>query len=699
MSRYKGGRHNARSQEPPLPTLHGNGAVERSSGKGSGHDHGHPTEAIPLKHTAPQNIDLSRLRDTRPTNRAVPQISRPGHIPRIEERTGHTPAADFSEIAIGDHVTSPMMERDNSKPNDALESHNKIGVNGTDESRRRKNRGHTVDERCGHAPMPSRLTQDRGADVERATRRSRAVKSAPPGGKDGTFSPRMTVQPTRPQAFKGHSSREELKRMISGPIPTVPQDMAASPPKKPIETRATSSHSQTAPELSLAPRFDAPISAVNAGQRIVRVKYGGSDIFLPITPSTTPVDIIRAAARQLSAAIDERSTILLESFKQVGLERPLRRYEHIRDVLNSWDNDAQNALVIIASPSGGKDDDLDARNVSKGQPDGTTVHLYYSQKPGSWDKRWITLRSDGQITVAKKRGGETTNICHLSDFDIYIPTPRYVAKKIRPPKKVCFAIKSQQKSSMFMTTENFVHFFCTSDRSLGTSWYTAVQEWRSWYLVNVMGEGHRNANEGRPGYRTQAPLGSGPPVLKHLSQPFAGDDSKSSNVMRPVAVPLHTRGRTVKPNASAQSRRLAEDLHIKTPSMYEYQTPAANPPSAEPFDPASLLGRAYTQKQKALQRPQASTNVIPPIAVVAHKSDSPQRIESTNGLNRHSSQRHKTKPLVDLTPVYQEPPQHSKKGRGVIPSEVPAGGLIEVATSPENPVDVPSATTWRKAQQ
>ena len=260
-------------------------------------------------------------------------------------------------------------------------------------------------------------------------------------------------------------SKEELKRIISAPIANEP------------------------PQDIITPAFDAPISAVNAGERRVIVMYEQSVMSIPVTPSTTPTDIIRCVGEQSMKSLNPRITVVLESFKQLGLERPLRRYEHVRDVMNSWDNDTQNTLIIIPSPTGGQDNDLDLSHVSSSQPGETSVHIYHSQKPRHWDKRWVTLRTDGQVLIAKKNGGETTNICHLSDFDIYIPTPRQISKQIKPPRKVCFAVKSQQKSSMFISTENFVHFFSTSDKALASAWYKAVQEWRSWYLVNVMGEG------------------------------------------------------------------------------------------------------------------------------------------------------------------------------------------------------------------
>jgi len=721
MSRYKSSRRKIISHEPPLPVTRSAGATQRWPASEQMYAAG-PAEAFLVKHDKSNGLDQDPPVQNPQSTASVPsRSSRPRRASRREGRGEIAPVEGLIEPKAGDYShrrTQTPKENYRRRAGGSPSESEAVEMGGIGEGLRRGKARRETGSINGKPNIgPSRPSQDRGTDAGKdGLPRTKMAEGFHEKG--GSSSRRVIAQPQRPQAFGKGSSREELKRMISGPIPTVDQEPVASLPRKQPEPLVDGCHSHTSPELSLAPRFDAPISAVNAGQRIVRVTYDGSDIFLPITPSTNPVDVIRAAARQMSAPIDGKSTVLLESFKQVGLERPLRKYEHVRDVLNSWDNDAQNTLVIIPSPSGGKDDDLDVRHVSKGQPGETTVHLYHSQKPGSWDKRWVTLRSDGQVVVAKRQGAETTNICHLSDFDIYIPTPRYSSKKIKPPKKVCFAVKSQQKSTMFMTTENFVHFFCTNDRSLGTAWYTAVQEWRSWYLVHVMGEGEESASQGNARCGTQKLLGN---------ETAAFNDCNGSSVgrsLRPqtfgnVSSTLPMRSRTVRSTVPANPSRLTKDPLTNAPTTHRsqpslYQTPALPPPQAEPFDPACLLGRTYTQKQKALQRSQAAAPLAapPPMPATvvrnesphsrpgtAHRTTSPPKpgpATTNNSLNRHSSQLHKPKPLVDLTPVYQEPPQHSRKGRGVIPPQIPAGGLVEVATSPERAGEVPSATTWRK---
>ncbi|KAK3686938.1 hypothetical protein LTR37_019336 [Vermiconidia calcicola] len=261
----------------------------------------------------------------------------------------------------------------------------------------------------------------------------------------------------------------------------------------------------------VVPRIDAPISAVNAGDRKVLVECGKSRTMFPVTPTTTPVDIMKSAATCMSERIDFKSAVLLESFSTVGIQRPLRRYEHIRDVMNSWDSDRQNSLILVDPRTGSSEPELSIAGAPQNKPDQQSWFLTFSQKVGKWDKRFVTLRPDGQIIAQKDpdKHKDILNVCHLSDFDVYTPTQEKARKKIKPPKKICFAVKSQQKTSMFESTHDFVHFFCTNDRAIANDFYTAVQGWRSWYLVNVLDEGRKpkSADGPRPGSSEKKEMG------------------------------------------------------------------------------------------------------------------------------------------------------------------------------------------------
>ena len=482
-----------------------------------------------------------------------------------------------------------------------------------------------------------------------------------------------------------------------------------------LETSATLLQANETRDHSVLPGIDAPLSAVNAGERKVLVKCNHSKINLPVTPSTTASEVLHAAAKVLAENIDTNAMILLEFYKVLGLERPVRQYEHVRDVLNSWDQDDQNSLLIVPSTIIDNTDGLALRGAPAQQPKDTSFSLYHSQKPGTWDKRWITLRADGQVLSAKEKNNlESKNICHLSDFDIYIPTSRQM-RRVMPPKRYCFAVKSQQKSIMFLSTANFVHFFATKDKALAESWYKAVQEWRSWHLVHVMGNGQKT----RVANHTVAPgnnsISNSDPVEKRHRRASMGSSIHHTGTPKKLTVmdgsgkffDLPSRPSNTAPQMDLESMQPIKPTRhrggppVSFPKNFKEgastgspRTQSQGPPEAFPQSPTksaegfststNLLGRTFSQRQRALQS-QAS-NASPP--------------QQSNDLARSPSKLEKAvplfTPLVDLTPKYQELPQYIKKGRGVVVTQIPVGGLVEMATSPDVAVPVPPATTWRR---
>lgn len=559
----------------------------------------------------------------------------------------------------------------------------------------------------------------------------------------------------------------------------------------PVAGNAETSQAKTAgAELPAAKSvgMDAPVSAINAGDRHVLVECRKSKALFPVTPTTTPVDLIKSAATCMPERIDVKSAILLEYFGTVGVQRPLRRYEHVRDVMNSWDNDRQNSLILVDPGTGSVEPELTLAGVPKYEPEEDSWCLSYSQKVGKWDKRFITLRPTGQIVCQKDpdKAKEIVNVCHLSDFDIYTPTPEKLKKKIKPPKKICFAIKSQQKTGLFESTLNFVHFFSTSDRPTADSFYNAVQSWRSWYLVNMLGEGKKELSKSNaavaspPRERSTSnenynkhhvkgsmdshyQLGSFKPMIDmdhFVQQDFdqrptssRSDNGRTGSMSKGFAKSANQFDVNVSPERrTSTARRKHPPVALNNKAQLAEDEPLANLGrngsvkrrsstdghqrlDLSEFRDTGLLGRNYSQRRKEVteketQRQDPFTsgpNLLNggfnmrdnglsgdgvrrnPSTRQAGGSEVKRSIstrDSARGgghmrsgsgdLDRSASRRQKPKPLVDLTPQYKEPPQHSKKGRGFLPDTVGAGGLISNATSPEDPLGIPSSTVFRK---
>ena len=450
----------------------------------------------------------------------------------------------------------------------------------------------------------------------------------------------------------------------------------------------------------IVPGTDAPISAVNAGERRVTVQYHNASVELPVTPSTQVQDLLLSASKKLSLDIDPEQFIVIESFHQVGLERNLRRYERVRDVMNSWAHDGDNRLIVIPPSSMDALAQLDAQLVPSEKPGETSVYLYYSQRPGKWDKRYVTLCPNGQVTIAKKESAKDhIAVCHLSDFDVYRPNARALAKEIKPPKKICVAIKSQQKSSMFLSTDKFVHFFSTNDHAMADKWLKVTQAWRSWYLVNKMGVTEKIEPDVSLPTRslTKRHTGDSGPRPSTSKETYSQKKSSRDHAPPPSSFP--------------------KDLAIDT-TVGGYG-PAPGRPSEEmeatTFSPAGLLGRTYTQRKKAMhereerekrakEQPFTEQGLLNESPVFSPEYSSNHQNSRSNtmtrapdGLSRSLSASQKPKPLVDLTPVFQELPQHTRKGRGV--TVEPGIKLVDAATGPEFAVSamaIPSATTWRR---
>lgn len=216
-----------------------------------------------------------------------------------------------------------------------------------------------------------------------------------------------------------------------------------------------------------------------------------STIGLSVSLDTTPVDILWATAKKTRHNISPAACVLMECYGKLNVDRRIRRYEHIRDVLNSWEQDTENILLVKACVSAHNDYDLDVGSVSRTAeaPEGFKFQMYHSSQKGKWNKRWICLKKSGQILASKKEDSvpgdkDVVNLCHMSDFDVYTPKEAEMRQQLKPPKNLCYAVKSQQRTNIFPDGENYIHFFCTDDDQIAKRFHDGVHAWRSWYLVN-----------------------------------------------------------------------------------------------------------------------------------------------------------------------------------------------------------------------
>ncbi|OHW91687.1 hypothetical protein CSPAE12_09669 [Colletotrichum incanum] len=505
----------------------------------------------------------------------------------------------------------------------------------------------------------------------------------------------------------------------------------------------------------IVPQTDAPTSASNAGERRVTIRCLQSSISLPVTPDTTPSEILYSAANLMTHNINPQTSVVLECYFSYGLDRQLRRYERVRDVMNSWDRDTQHCLLILPGDSVDKHPHLNLEGVPRTiDPPAGLVNfvLYHCNRPGKWNKRYITLMESGQVFSSKKKDAKLSDkdaisLCHLSDFDIYEVTEKDMLKNIRPPKKNCIAIKSQQKNSVFQNTENFIHFFATDDSRLAGDFRRIIQGWRSWYLVNKKVDLTKKTKSHHSSAEKPASTAGG------LSRNGTVHRTRTSVDETPYTIgtfsPLLDMDKFDKPiddygkDSDRSTARPAEQL--STPRQtHKYvsrsrTSPNLSPPAAkklidpfardQEFRSGGLLGRGYEgrkqQAEKAAEEQQNSsdspftggqsllnqvpesdrhlperrgtvrssrTTAMDPMPQPRSRSRPPaprqatsSRPKTSDGGSSSSGKREMPQPLVDLTPKVPHLPSawRDAQGRGV---RAPNGKpLIEMATGWDQP--------------
>ncbi|KAI5918563.1 hypothetical protein F4810DRAFT_568944 [Camillea tinctor] len=556
----------------------------------------------------------------------------------------------------------------------------------------------------------------------------------------------------------------------------------------------------------IVPQTDAPTSAINAGDRNVTVRCRHHTFSLEVTPETTPIDILSQTAQQMTydLEITPANCVVVEAYGALGLERRLRRYERIRDVMNSWDRDAQNQLVVTVSESAEEDHDLDVSGVPSGEaPQGVQLYMYHSNRPGKWNKRWITLLQNGQIFCAKKPNAHTsdkdaTNLCRLSDYDIYTPTDSQMRRHLKPPKRYAFAIRSQQKTTVFLNTENYVHYFSTEDPKVAAEFKEKVQGWRSWYLLDRRPEARRTRKVSIPkteeappqitsakhtpkkpssvaavdGHQTRVSVDESPysigqfePLLdmkrfdKRLSQfgkdaapggtdtsamPKGSTTSRSSrpskegkpnlslklvDTIKSASEDAFTGGGLLgegyeeRKQAQAEAERMGggsrgDAAFTDGPSLLNKQSAPASPiqkPESPSWFPSAIEHSAKQRSTSSSSRPSTSAGAMPTRRQSLSSRPPPPPLPASslingagNNNNRPATQHghphplssqpirrgDRSKPLIDLTPTFQEPPQWSKEGKGH-GVKAPEGmahlvDLISVGGAPGKHLEVPS---------
>ncbi|KAK2020682.1 hypothetical protein LX32DRAFT_606109, partial [Colletotrichum zoysiae] len=487
------------------------------------------------------------------------------------------------------------------------------------------------------------------------------------------------------------------------------------------------------------------------GPQRVTVRCLQSSISLPVTPDTTPTDILYSAANLMTHNINPQTSVVLECYFSYGLERALRRYERVRDVMNSWDRDSQHCLLIVPGGPVDKNPELNLERVPRtfdAPPGLVNFALYHCNRPGKWNKRYITLLDSGQVFSAKKKDAkmsdkDAVSLCHLSDFDIYAVTEKDMLKRVKSPKKNCIVVKSQQKNSVFQNTENFIHFFATDDARLANDFQSIVHGWRSWYLVNKKVDLTKKTKSHHSGTDKASGLARNGTV--HRARTSADETPYTIGTFSPLLdmdkfdKPLDDYGKDADRSAARPAEQLSTPKNTHNLVSRSRTTPNIPPPTAkrlidpfakdQEFRSAGLLGRGYEGRKQqaekvAIEEQQYASdspftggnsllNQVPeadrplerrgtvrssrptaadPSSLPRSRSRPPSarlpassRPRTSDGGGSSSGKREMPQPLVDLTPKVPQLPSTWRDAHGRGVRAPNGKPLIEMATGWDQP--------------
>ncbi|TFY70960.1 hypothetical protein EVG20_g2043 [Dentipellis fragilis] len=315
-------------------------------------------------------------------------------------------------------------------------------------------------QRLGRSVTSARRTHREEAPASSSqTMPSRSTTSS--GGPQRSRSVRRPAEEARSSSTSARTSVDNEGRSHRPPMPPLPPAEVLSNLSQPKSSSQSASHE--------------PKGQVAWQQRVF---IGDMQRFnmMEIGPTTTSKEVIEMLDRQaqLDQWVGSGGWMLYEVAQDFGMERPIRNYEVVADVVNSWDKDRtvnmlvarKTALAAILHPSA--------------MPSSSPVfsgYVEWESKRGKWNKRWLELKEHSLFLSKRDSGKDSTFLCSLSNFDAY-----QVTRPHKAPKAFVFAVKSTDNLTFFENASDYVHIFSCGERD-GQNWLEKLLVARS-YIIN-----------------------------------------------------------------------------------------------------------------------------------------------------------------------------------------------------------------------
>ncbi|KAK4179830.1 hypothetical protein QBC36DRAFT_206105 [Triangularia setosa] len=339
-------------------------------------------------------------------------------------------------------------------------------------------------------------------DVQQQTQQHLQLSAVPPLTPLSATSP-MGFSPMLDRLFSSDRRRRKSKTSPTNTPDSTPRSQTTTSPISPssslsqwsffLREKDVSQSAGQSPAQKIMPRHYIKAGGqTNIGARdSVTIVCRNDFVDVAITRETTAHDIL-VELKSLGQLAELSSGVIVEQYNALYLERPLRRQERLHDVVGSWSPESRNTLAL-SHDARQRDMKLDLEDAPKTReaPPGFCLQMYHQSSKRKWGKRHITLSENGKMIASKspnpKHGDkDVVALCHLSDYDMYNPTEATMRRHLKPPKRYCYAMKSQERINTFLNTEKYVQYLCTEDPEIARKFRSHVQAWRNWHLAKSL---------------------------------------------------------------------------------------------------------------------------------------------------------------------------------------------------------------------
>ncbi|KAL7315986.1 hypothetical protein PS15m_005140 [Mucor circinelloides] len=211
---------------------------------------------------------------------------------------------------------------------------------------------------------------------------------------------------------------------------------------------------------------------------------------------------------------------LFEIDNQHGVERPLREWEIVLDVLSVWEPDASNALLVKKYSYHYT---LTSESILQKKIPPMHGWLSIEYKKGKWQKRYCFVKDNAIHHSKDNKGSSSSILCHLATYDVYT-----LLQPIRiSPTPFVFAIRAQDRSSIFEKESDYMRFLAVGDQDEMKDWVLSIRCTKS----NIQYQYHPN--------RVANPLA-------HISLESTLDDSQQPTTANNNTVRRHKSTRDLK---------------------------------------------------------------------------------------------------------------------------------------------------------